>query len=97
MLNAIHAAVSAADAVTVALAGRRSTDPDHARAEDLLREAVGPDDEGRRQVRRLGDLLARKNLVAYESRPTRPDEARRGVDAAGRFVTWARAMVEPRI
>ena len=32
MLTAIHAAISAADAVTVALAGRRSADPDHQRA-----------------------------------------------------------------
>jgi hypothetical protein len=29
MLNAIHAGISAADAVTVALVGERSADPDH--------------------------------------------------------------------
>jgi|ERR1700694_1711361 len=38
MLNSIHAGISAADAVTVVLAGRRSTDPDHQRAADLLAE-----------------------------------------------------------
>src|SRR5947209_20509636 len=38
MLNAIHAAISAADAVAVALSGRRSAEPDHRRAVDLLEE-----------------------------------------------------------
>jgi predicted ATPase len=38
LLNAIHVAISAADAVTVVLAGRRSADPDHQRAADLLEE-----------------------------------------------------------
>src|SRR5438132_1522281 len=37
LLCAIHAAISAADAVTVALAGQRSADPNHLAAADLLR------------------------------------------------------------
>ncbi|HZJ50148.1 MAG TPA: hypothetical protein VFF07_04680 [Actinomycetota bacterium] len=41
MLNAIHAVISATDAVCVALAGRRSADPDHQRAADLLQEIGG--------------------------------------------------------
>ncbi|MCA1708226.1 MAG: hypothetical protein LC808_35095, partial [Actinobacteria bacterium] len=41
MLNAVHAAISATDAVCVALAGRRSADPDHQRAADLLQEIGG--------------------------------------------------------
>ncbi len=41
MLNAVHAAISGADAVCVALAGRRSADPDHQRAADLLQEIGG--------------------------------------------------------
>jgi hypothetical protein len=36
LLDAIHAAISATDAATVALAGVRSIDPDHQRAADLL-------------------------------------------------------------
>ena len=36
LLDAIHAAISATDAVTTALAGVRSTDPDHQRAADEL-------------------------------------------------------------
>src|SRR6266550_577190 len=40
LLNAVHAAISGTDAVTVALAGRRSTDPDHQRSVDLLEESA---------------------------------------------------------
>src|SRR5438132_3611717 len=40
MLNAIHAAIRAADAVAVALSGRRSAEPDHRRAVDLLKRLV---------------------------------------------------------
>lgn len=41
-LCAIHAAIAAADSVTVALAGQRSTDPDHQRAVTLLRSVATP-------------------------------------------------------
>jgi hypothetical protein len=41
MLNAIHAAITASDAVTAVLAERRSADPDHQRAVDLLEEVAG--------------------------------------------------------
>jgi len=40
MLCAIHAAISAADAVTIGLSQLRSTDPNHAAAADLLRSAA---------------------------------------------------------
>jgi hypothetical protein len=40
MLDAVHAGISSADAVCVGLGGRRSADPDHMRAADLL-ETVG--------------------------------------------------------
>lgn len=46
MLSAIHAAISAADAVTVALAGRRSADPDHQAVADLSDQAVQGETEG---------------------------------------------------
>jgi HEPN domain-containing protein len=93
LLNAIHAAISAADAVTVALVGRRSTDPDHQRAVDLLEEATGSAPETRTRSRQVRALLARKNTVEYESRPATGRDARDGVEQAGRVVTWAREVV----
>lgn len=93
LLNAIHAAISASDAVTVALAGRRSTDPDHQRSVDLLEETAASTPEIRERSRQLRTLLARKNAVEYESRPASARDARDGVERAARIVDWARDLV----
>ena len=58
LLNAIHAAISAADAVTVVLAGRRSADPDHQRAADLLEEMGASTPASKERVRQLRALLS---------------------------------------
>lgn len=93
MLNAIHAAISGMDAVAVALVGRRSTDPDHQRAVDLLEEAAASAPEIRTRSRQVRALLARKNTVEYESRAASGRDARDGVEQAGRVVDWAREVV----
>lgn len=92
LLNAIHAAIAAADAVCVAHSGRRSADPDHQRAGDLLLEVMGK--EARPQVGHLRTLLGKKNLVEYESRRASAKEAREGVKKATRFVAWAEETVK---
>ncbi len=89
MLNSIHAAISAADAVAVALSGRRSADPDHRRAVDLLEEVGGRSESITIQVRRLRALLAKKNVVEYESRRATAKEAAEAVARAVRIVEWA--------
>lgn len=94
LLNAIHAGISGSDAVAVALAGRRSADPDHQRAVDLLEEIVGDSEDVGRHVKQLRMLLAKKNVVEYESRPTTTKEAAEAVERAGRFVAWATTIVE---
>lgn len=91
LLNAIHAVIAAADAVCVAYAGRRSSDPDHQRAGDLLVEVIGT--PARAAVGHLRTLVAKKNLVEYESRRTSVKEGREGVKKAARFVEWAEEMV----
>jgi HEPN domain-containing protein len=94
MLNAIHAAISATDAVTVTLAGLRSVDPDHGRAADLLDEVGRGSSEVSAHVRQLRQLLARKNIVEYESRRAVAREAADAVKRADRLVAWARGVVE---
>lgn len=89
MLNAVHAAISAADAVCVVLGGRRSSDADHQRAADLLHEIGGKSSDIAIQVRRLRELLTRKNVVEYESRQATGKEATSAVQKAERFVAWA--------
>ncbi len=93
LLNAIHAAISGTDAVTVALAGRRSTDPDHQRSVDLLEESATSAPEIRERSRQVRALLAQKNTVEYESRPASARDARGGVERASRLVEWAREML----
>lgn len=92
MLEAIHAAISATDAVTCALAGIRSTDPDHSREADLLEE-IGPKGEVASHARQLRQLLANKNAVEYESRRTTTKEASDALKRAERFTGWASGIV----
>lgn len=93
MLNAIHAAISAADAVTAALAGLRCADPDHQRAVDLLEEVASRSEEIKMRVRQMRQLLARKNTVEYESRRATARETREAVERAARIVDWATVTV----
>jgi len=93
MLNAVHAAISALDAVTVALAGLRSADPDHQRAVDLLEEVASGSEEIKTRVRQTRQLLAKKNMVEYESRRATAKEARDAVERASRIVEWAAVTV----
>lgn len=94
MLNAVHAAISAADAVCVALGGQRSADPDHQRAADLLQEIGGKSTDLSSQVRRLRELLTKKNAVEYESRLASAKEATGAVQRAERFVAWASQTID---
>lgn len=94
MLNAVHAAISAADAVCVTLGGRRSADSDHQRAADLLQEIGGKSTDVSTQVRRLRELLTKKNAVEYESRLASAKEATGAVQRAERFFAWASQTVE---
>jgi HEPN domain-containing protein len=93
MLNAVHAAISATDSVTVTLVLKRSGDPDHQRAASLLEEAAGSSPEIRAHVRQLRELLARKNVVEYESRRATARDASDALKRAERFVAWAREVV----
>lgn len=93
MLGAVHAGISAADAVTVALAGRRSADSDHQRAADLLEEVGRNSSDIRRRVRQLRALLAKKNTVEYENKRTTGPEATDAVRRSVRLVAWARETV----
>lgn len=94
MLNAVHAAISAADAVCVVLGGRRSSDPDHRRAADLLQEIGGKSTDVSGQVRRLRELITKKNAVEYESRLATTREATGAVQKAERFVAWASKTID---
>ena len=94
LLNAMHAGIAASDAVTVALAGRRSADPDHQRAVDLLREVAGASEEVRARARQVSALLGKKNIGEYGSRRATRREAADAVERAARVVEWSRTVVD---
>jgi hypothetical protein len=62
LLNAIHAAISAADAVTVVLAGRRSADPDRQRGADLLEEIGASTSVSKERVHQLRAAFQKRTL-----------------------------------
>jgi HEPN domain-containing protein len=89
MLCAIHAAISAADAVTVGLSQLRSTDPNHAAAADLLRAAGRGAEEFEARAKQLSALIQKKNLVEYEGRGAKVADAEDACKLARRIVEWS--------
>jgi len=91
-LSAIHAGIAAADAVLVFERGLRSAGERHADVLDLL---AGPGAERSSALTHLRRILARKNVVEYESRLFSQREAEEVVQHAERFLAWARGRVRP--
>lgn len=94
LMDAIHAAIAACDAVTGHLEGVRSADPDHARAVHLLERVTRTENVAGTPARQLAMLIAKKNVVEYEARRATSKEASEGVDRARRFVRWAIELVD---
>jgi hypothetical protein len=93
-LLAVHAAISANDAVTGQHGHKRSAGEEHQKAADLLREVapIGAR-EWHLQANRLNRIVGKKNLVAYEGRLISSKEATWLVEQAERFVNWAKEVV----
>lgn len=94
MLLAIHAGISACDAVTVALGDVRSTHPDHLKAADLLETVARQSQEVHDRANQLRSLLKLKNLVEYEDRRVSAKEADTGIKRAERLATWAATQLD---
>lgn len=73
-LNAIHAGISANDAVLVFFHGLRSISPKHEDAVNLLRELI-KDDKVKENATHLSKLIFAKNMVENESRLFSQSEA----------------------
>jgi HEPN domain-containing protein len=91
-MSAIHAGISAADAVLVFERGLRSAAQRH---EDVLDLLAGPGADRSAAMTHLRRILARKNVVEYESRLFSQREAEEAVQHAERFLAWARGRVRP--
>ena len=89
VLLAVHGGISSSDAVSIAVGGRRSTDPDHAYAATLL-EQVGHNAEPfKQQATRLRTLVALKNRVSYEDKLATQKDAETCIRRCEQLVAWA--------
>ena len=93
VLNAIHCAISASDALCVRLAGLRSASRHHGDAVRLLAELF-PQGEGRRQADHLGTILAKKNELEYQERLFSLEKAVSLAKHAERLFEWVRTQIE---
>ena len=91
-LAAVHAAISATDSVTVALAGAVNASADHFAAVALLRSCLrdGLPSSAKRQV---NGLLRMKSEIEYGQHMLSGPQAKTLVDQAERYVEWASGLV----
>jgi len=72
-LSAVHAAISAGDAMLAAFVGIRSAEQDHRQIVSLLSDHLGED--GHKMANHVQRVVARKNLVEYEDRLVKESDA----------------------
>ena len=87
-LNAVHAAISAADALLVYFGGVRSTGDSHHDVSGLLQQHL-KDDQLSSKIQSLSKVLNYKNAAAYEVRELTEAEGRDAEKLARRFLDWA--------
>jgi hypothetical protein len=90
-LNAVHAVISAADALLSIYGGVRSAESDHRIASRLLEEVLGDASAG--ACRHIAFVIAKKNVIEYEQRRLVEKEAREIAEHAERFLRFADAML----
>jgi hypothetical protein len=87
-LNAVHAAISACDSITVYYKKIRSASDKHSDAVNLFLEVLENSSEAKRASKHLAWLINRKNLIEYESRLFYQKEAGESLKHMERFVSW---------
>lgn len=97
LLNGIHASISINDALTIFRLGKRSSGKSHQEATILLSQVVAGQEEGKKNVSRLSQILDAKNAVEYESRCFSEKEARHLAQQVERFVEWAQRQLPNKV
>jgi hypothetical protein len=87
---AVHAGISACDAICGARTGQRAAGSDHGQAVTLLEQAGR---EGKDAARVLTRLMPLKNRAEYEPEDVPKAAAKRAVDQAEKIVVIARTVV----
>lgn len=91
MSQAISAAIAFADATSIQLGGIQN-DGEHSQVVRTLRAALGARADAA-QLRRLGQIIGRKDTAQYGHRASTIAEARRLVEQATRFAEWAEGVL----
>ncbi len=91
-LNAIHAGISANDALLTFHFGLRSISPKHDDAVKLLISMMKRDDT-ENKVKHLRRLISVKNLVEYDGRLLSRYEAESLAKHAERFLVWVKSLL----
>lgn len=90
-LNAVHAVISAADAMTTFYLGERSAGDSHLDVVDLLRQLPLPD--AGEKAQQAFHVIHEKNVVEYEDIDFDAKTAERIEKQAARFHEWARSKL----
>lgn len=85
-LNAVHCVISSCDALMVKSQGIRSVSEDHMQAVELLARA--PVDGIEKQSAAVRRIIAKKNVIAYENREFRENDALEIFKQSERFYRW---------
>ena len=91
-LNAVHSAISAADALLVYHAGIRSAGESHQDAAALLKQYI-KDEQTSAKAQNLSKILSFKNISAYEDRELTEAEAGDLAKLSRRFLDWAESLI----
>lgn len=87
-LAAVHCVISANDALLAYFGGIRSVSPNHDDAAFILVETISTADV-KSNATHLRRVIARKNLIEYESRLFTAVEAESTMKHTQRFLAWA--------
>ena len=90
-LSAVHAVISAADALLAAYGGVRSAEADHRAAARLLEEVMG--NAAASASRHISFVIAKKNVIEYEQRRLFEKEARDIAEHTERFLRFTSNML----
>lgn len=91
-VNAVHAAISANDAVLAGVRGLKSISADHTDASRVLISQL-KDDDAQKAGKRLGVIIARKSRVEYDDKRFTEKDARDIVLDTRRFLEWAKGVI----
>ena len=92
-LLAVHSAISAADSLLGFTTGIRSTSQNHKEVVNLMKKQDSGSSDWSTQANRLGQIVARKNVVEYEGKKLLEKDAGNLVQQAERFLEWVKGQL----